>query len=297
MSITRKLAGSVAALATIALLAGCAGGASGDKGSEDNPIKIGVVGESDAQWPAFTKAAKDAGINVKLVDFAQYEQPNPALAAGEIDLNQFQHLVYLGEYNEKSGSDLTPIGSTAIYPLGLYSSKYDSVDEIPAGSTVAVSSDPSNQARGLLVLQSAGLISLSGGGNIFSGLDEVDTAASKVKVTELEPSLTATSLPDVAAAVINNDFVAKAGLKEQDAIAQDDPNDEKALPYANVFVSRAEDKDNETYKKLVSIFQDTASVQEGLQESSGDTAIPLKTPVDELAASLAQVEKDVKANK
>ncbi|MGO3886390.1 MAG: MetQ/NlpA family ABC transporter substrate-binding protein [Mycetocola sp.] len=299
MSITRKLAGTIAGLSAIVLLAGCASGA-GDadaKGSEENPVKIGVVGASDPQWTSFAEAAEAEGISIDVIDFAQYEQPNPALTAGEIDLNQFQHIVYLGEYNQSSGEDLTPIGATAIYPLGLYSTQYDSVEDIPADATVAVSNDPSNQARGLLVLQSAGLIELTGGGSIFSGLDEVDTAASKVKVTELEPSLTATSLPDVAAAVINNDFITDAGLSADDAIAQDDPSDPNALPYVNVFAAKAEDKDNETYLKLVQIFQDTQSVQDDLVETSGGTAVLLKTPVADLVESLATVQADIAESK
>ena len=130
-------------------------------------MKIGVVGKGDAQWAAFEEAAADEGITVELVDFADYAQPNPATTEGELDLNQFQHIVYLADYNVSAGEDLTPIGATAIYPLGLYSQKYDSVEDIPEGETVAVPNDASNQARGLLVLQSAGLIELKSGGTIF----------------------------------------------------------------------------------------------------------------------------------
>ncbi len=105
------------------------------------------------------------------------------------------------------------------------------------------------------MLQSAGLIELTSGGTIFSDLADVDEAKSKVKVTALEASLTPTSLPDVAAAVINNDFVQDAGLTFEDAIAQDDPADPNALPYVNIFAARADEADNATYRKLVEIFQ------------------------------------------
>src|SRR5690606_3455675 len=131
--------------------------------------------------------------------------------------------------------DLVPVGSTAIYPLGLYSQKVDSVEEIKAGDTVVVPDDDTNQARALLVLQSNGLIKLKDGGSIFSTLADVDTDASKVKVKAIKADLTPTSLPDVAAAFVNNDFVEKAGLSFDDAIAKDDPTDPKALPYVNIF--------------------------------------------------------------
>ncbi|WP_144873766.1 MetQ/NlpA family ABC transporter substrate-binding protein [Microbacterium sp. 1.5R] len=301
---SRRTTSLIAALAAVPLfvaLSGCAtatsdAGSGGDSGG-DETVKIGVVGKGDPQWAPFVEAAADEGITVELVDFGSYEQPNPALKEGEIDLNQFQHIVYLANYNVSSGSDLEPIGSTAIYPLGLYSKKYDDVDSIPEGETVAVPDDASNQARALLVLQSAGLVELKSGGSIFSDLADVDTAKSKVKVTALEAALIPTSLPDVAAAVINNDFVQDAGLTFDDAIAQDDPEDPNALPYVNIFAARAEDADNETYLKLVEIFQTNEDVQAGLLESSGDTAVPLQTPVEDLVASLDKVEKDTEAQK
>lgn len=302
---SRRTTSILAALAVVPLfvaLAGCAtatsDAGSGSEGSTENEVvKIGVVGKGDAQWPAFVDAAADEGITVELVDFGSYEQPNPALTEGEIDLNQFQHIVYLAEYNNASGSDLTPIGSTAIYPLGLYSTKFDDVDSIPEGETVAVPDDASNQARALNVLQQAGLVELKSGGTPYSDLADIDTDTSKVKVTALEAALIPTSLPDVAAAIINNDFVKDAGLTFEDAIAQDNPEDASALPYVNIFAARAEDADNKTYRKLVEIFQTNEAVQKGLLESSGGTAVALQTPVKDLVASLKKVQEDAAAKK
>ncbi|UOQ88508.1 MetQ/NlpA family ABC transporter substrate-binding protein [Agromyces endophyticus] len=290
---------ALAAVPLVASLAACAsnGAAAGAEGGSDDVVKIGVVGAGDPQWDAFEKAAADEGITIDVVDFSDYTQPNPATTEGELDLNQFQHIVFLADYNVSAGQDLAPIGATAIYPLGLYSTKYESVDDIKQGETVAVPNDPSNQARALLVLQSAGLIELKSGGTIFSDLADIDEGASKVKVTALEASLTPTSLPDVAAAVINNDYVADAGLSFDDAIAQDDPTDPNALPYVNIFATRAEDQDNATYRKLVEIFQTDPDVQAGLIEASGGTAVPVTTPVGELEDSLAKVQADTEAHK
>lgn len=298
---TTSVLAALVAVPLVVALSGCATASSdagsGDSGSADETVKIGVVGKGDEQWAPFVEAAAEDGITVELVDFGSYEQPNPALTEGEIDLNQFQHIVYLAEYNNASGSDLTPIGSTAIYPLGLYSKKYDDVDSIPKGETVAVPDDASNQARALNVLQQAGLVELKDGGTPYSDLAQVDTEKSKVKVTALEAALIPTSLPDVAAAIINNDFVQDAGLTFDDAIAQDDPEDASSLPYVNIFAARAEDADNETYLKLVEIFQTNEDVQAGLQESSGGTAVALQTPVEDLVASLKKVQKDADAEK
>ena len=275
--------------------ASASGEATTAKGSESDPVRIGVVGAGDPYWQTYVDAAAAEGITVELINFTDYPQPNPALTEGEIDLNQFQHIVYLADYNVSNDQDLVPIGSTAIYPLGLYSTQYASVSEIPDGSTVAVPDDDSNQARALLVLQSAGLVKLSDGGSIFSKIADIDEANSRVKVTALDAALTATSLPDVAAAIINNDYVGDANLEASDAIAQDDPSDANALPYVNIFASRAEDKTNPVYLKLVEIYQNTQSVLDGVQEASGNTAEFLTVSQSDLEASLADVESDIRA--
>ena len=293
-----KKKGRLFALIAVVVVVLLAAGFVATRGGDDQKaIKIGVVGASDPYWATYEKAAAKEGINVEIIDFTSYAQPNQALSEGELDLNQFQHIVYLADYNVSTKNDLTTIGATAIYPLGLHSKKYNSVNDIKAGETVAVPNDESNQARGLLVLQSTGLITLKSGGSIFSDLSDIDVASSKVKVKALDAALTATSLEDLAAAIINNDFVEKAGLKFSDAIAQDDPKDPNALPYVNIFAARSEDKDNKTYKKLVEIYQNTKAVTDGANKISGNTGIFLKTPVSDLEASLKKVENDTVAQK
>lgn len=296
----KSLAAVALALPLALLLGGCATGSddsagSGDAGQTEGPVRIGVVGAGDPYWETYTEAAAAEGIEIELVDFTEYTQPNPALSAGELDLNQFQHVIYLATYNEQSGEDLVPIGATAIYPLGLYSTQYDSVEDIPEGETVAVPNDESNQARGLLVLQSAGLVELKDGGSIFSTVADV-LDSSKVKVEALDAAFTATSLPDVAASIVNNDFLEDAGLTPEDAIATDDPSDPNALPYVNIFAARAEDADNETYQKLVEIYQNSQDVLDGVQEASGGTAEFVTTPAADLFASLEDVQEDIAAN-
>jgi D-methionine transport system substrate-binding protein len=264
------------------------------RGSPDEPVKIGVVGASDPYWELYKDAAADAGISVEIIDFTDYAQPNPALTEGDLDLNQFQHIIYLAQYNESAGQDLAPVGATAIYPLGLYSTKYTSLDDIQEGETVAVPSDASNLARALLVLQAAGLVELEDGGSPFSTVDDVlDT--SKVEVITLEAALTPTSLPDVAAAVINNDFVEDADLSFDDALATDDPADASAQPYINIFAARAEDKNDKVLLELVDIFQNTQAVTDGVLEVSGGSAVLVTTPVGELEDSLATVQESYAA--
>ena len=273
-------------------LAGLLGACSSDSGS-DEPIRIGVVGAADEQWKIFEQKAEAAGFDVEIVDFQDYAQPNPALTQGELDLNQFQHLKYLSEYNVSAGEDLVPIAATAVYPLGLYSKQYSSVEEIPEGAEIAIPNDPSNLARGLLVLQDAGLVVLRDGGSAYSTEADV-LPESKVKVTPVDAAQTAIALNSVAASIINNDFVADAGLNPADAIFQDDAASEAARPYINVWAVRAEDKDNEEFFTLIEIWKDQ-EVQDALLEQSGGTAVLANQSAEELQGYLEKIQADTAA--
>lgn len=277
-------------------LVGCSAASGADDaalGSAENPVQLGVVGASEPYWATYEAAVEAEGIELEIVDFADYNQPNPATSEGELDLNQFQHIIYLADYNVNAGDDLQPIGSTAIYPIGLYSDKYASADEIPDGETVIVPNDDTNQARGLLVLQSAGLVSLQDGGSPYSTVADVIEEESRVTVQAVDAAITATSLPDVAAAIVNNDFIEDAGLDPESAIAQDDPSDPAAAPYINVFATQAELVDDEVLNRLVEIYQSNADVQAGALEASGGTGLFTVTPKADLQAALAEVEAEL----
>lgn len=291
MNRTRTLSLSgIAIVGALALSACGGGGEEAELGSEGNPVRLGVVGASEPYWATYEEAVEADGIQLEIVDFTEYTQPNPALSEGELDINQFQHIQYLADYNVSSGDDIQPIGATAIYPLGLYSENYDSVEQIPEGEEVVVPNDTVNQARGLLVLQSAGLITLQDGGNASSTLEDIIEEESRVTVSALDAAVTVTSLPDVAGAIINNDFINDAGLSPEDALAQDDPSDPAALPYVNIFAAQAQDTENETLQRLVEIYQTNQDVLDGAQESAGGTAVFLQTPASELQASLEETE-------
>lgn len=265
----------------------------GADGQPLTEVRIGVADASEPYWETYTDELEDEGIKLEIENFTDYAQPNPQLSEGAIAVNQFQHLLYLASYNVANEDDLTPIGSTAIYPLGLYSNEYDSPEDIPDGETVVVPDDDTNQARALLILQEAGLIELADGGSAYSTVADVEDS-SRVEVQAVQADLTGTSLPDVAAAVINNDFVENTGLTFDDAIAQDDPADASAQAYVNIFVVRSEDADDETFQTLVDVYQNSDAVQEGVLESSGGTAELVKIPAEELQATLADLEEQTR---
>lgn len=302
MSLKKRgaLAASVAALAIAATaLVGCApeSAPAGDGGSSEGPVRIGVVPGGQPYWEVFVEEAAAEGIEVEIVDFSEYPQPNPALSAGDLDLNQFQHIIYLANHNVEANDDLVALGSTVVYPLNVFSEKYDDVKDIPEGGTVAIPNDESNRARALLVLQSLGLLELKDGGSATSGVEDVIADKSRVKVTELGAELIPASLPDVDAGVVNNDYVGPAGLDFADSLGSDSAEDPAVAPYTNIFAARAEDKDNKTYLKLVEIYQTNEKVQAALKDYVGEGAVLVKLEQSKLAEILAQAEEDYRASK
>ncbi|GAA2827847.1 D-methionine transport system substrate-binding protein [Leucobacter komagatae] len=302
MSVKKRslIAASVAALAIAATaLTGCASDSSpkGEGAEADGPVRIGVVPGGQPYWETFVDEAKKEGIEVEIVDFSEYPQPNPAVSAGDLDLNQFQHIIYLATHNVDADDDLVALGSTVVYPLNLFSNKYTDVKDIPEGGTIAIPNDESNRARALLVLQKLGLLELKDGGSATSTPDDIIADKSRVKVTELAADIIPASLPDVDGGVVNNDFVALGGLDFKDSLGSDSADDAAVEPYTNIFAARAEDKNNKTYLKLVDIYQNNETFQSALKDYVGEGAVSVKLSQDDLAKLLADAEDNYRATK
>ena len=219
-------------------------------------IRVGTVGGPDAQvWAVVQKVAKREGLDVKVVEFNDYVQPNAALDAGDLDANSFQHQPYLDSQIRQRGYKLVGVGLTYISPIAVYSKKLKSLNDLPQGAKVAVPNDPSNENRALLLLQSKGVIALKAGaganGNNATPLD-IARNPKKLKLLELDAAQLPRALTDVDAAVINTNYALAAGLRPtQDAIAIEDVHS----PYANLIAVRAQDKDKPWVKKLVAAYQ------------------------------------------
>ena len=224
--------------------------------ADDKVIKVGTISGPDAQiWQVVQKVAKREGLNVKVIEFNDYVQPNAALDAGDLDANSFQHQPYLDSQIKQRGYKIVNAGLTYISPLGVYSKKLKSLKDLPQGAKVAVPNDPSNENRALLLLQSQGVIKLKAGagtnGSNATPLDVADNPK-KVKLIELDAAQLPRSLSDVDAAAINTNFALAAGLQPtKDAIALEDVHS----PYANLIAVRIKDKDQPWVKKLVAAYQ------------------------------------------
>ncbi|MBL1077718.1 methionine ABC transporter substrate-binding protein [Nocardia sp. 2] len=252
-------------------------------------VRIGVNDLAQPHWEVFQRKAADAGITVEYVSFSDYNQPNPALAQGQIDLNKFQHVRYLANYNARNNQNLVPIGATEVFPLALYSKKHRSVTEIPQGGEITLSNNPANQVRPLLSLAAAGLITLKNGASWDSQIEDVDKATSRVKLTTIDPTLTAQSLDSVDAAFVDDTFAVPAGLTEQQIIYTDDPERPNLKQYINIFAARVEDKDNPTFLKLVQIYHDP-EVEAAIKAESGYRGTFKNNDQADLQATLTELE-------
>ena len=221
-------------------------------------VKLGVVGSiyEDLWTPAKEKLA-DEGIDLEFVQFSDYVTPNNALANGEIDLNAFQHRIYLQSEIDNYGYEIENIGNTFIISLNLYSDKVKSVDELKDGDTVAIPDDVTNGGRALKVLEAAGLIKLKDSAEFNPTIDDIETYNTKITIEELKANVIPSTLADVTAAVVNGNYTLDFGLKTEDAIYKDDQLDIEE--YWNLIAARSADLEDadklETYKKVVAAFQ------------------------------------------
>ena len=251
-----------AVLLTLSLTA-CGSKPAGDSAaSEPVTVKLGVVGAIyEDLWKPAQEALKAENIDLELVQFSDFVTPNNALANNEIDLNAFQHRIYLQSEIESAGYEIETIGNTFIIPLNIYSQKISSVEELKDGDVVAIPDDLTNGGRALKVLEAAGLIKISDAAGFNPTLEDIETYNVGITIEELKANVIPSALPDVAAAVVNGNYALDFGLKTEEAIYKDSVLDVEE--YWNLIAARTADLSDpakvETYRKVVQAFQSEAT--------------------------------------
>lgn len=242
--------------------------------AEGTTIKIGVVGEYNEVLEKVIERYEEAtGNKVELQKFSDYSQPNEALIAGDIDLNAYQHHKFLDEFNESKGSDLISIGDTMLAPMGLYSEKIKSIDELEDGAKVAIPNDPTNGSRALFLLQEAGLIKVDGQAGELIGVDKVTDNPKNLEIIEMDASTTPRSLEDVDIAAVNDTFALDSGLDKEKSVFVEDPKSESVKEYINLIAARKEDENNEAYKEFVKYYQ-TEETKKDMEEITKGAWLP-----------------------
>lgn len=237
----------------------------------EETVSVGIVsGPAEEIWEIVVNEAAEEGIEVELELFTDYNQPNVALDNGSLDLNAFQHVAFLEDWNSANDGTLAPLGFTFVSPMGTYSEKISSLDELKDGDIIGIPNDPTNGGRAILALEIAGVIEVDDAAGALATPEDITDNPLNLKFEELDAAQLAATLPDVAVAIINTNFATDAGLSLKDAIFVDaDYPDQLNELYKNVIAATEETKDNETLLRVVELYQTEAVAQAIYDLSNG----------------------------
>ena len=197
------------------------------------------VAASPTPHAEILNAAKDIlaeqGIDLEVIEFTEYVQPNLVTESGEVDANYFQHTPYLDSFNEENGTHLVSVGAVHYEPFGIYPGKSDDLANIADGATIAIPSDTTNEARALQLLAAQGLITVRDDAGLTATVNDITENPHNIKFEEIEAAQLPRTVQDVDFAVINGNYALAAGFSvKNDALATEDASSEAAQTYANI---------------------------------------------------------------
>ena len=243
------LALALSSVLALSLLAGCgssntpaASGSSGSAGSASTGETVTLkVGASITPHAEILNQCKpilaEQGIDLEVVEYTDYVQPNTALEEGSLDANYFQHINYLNWFNGEYNTHLVSAASVHYEPFGIYAGKVSAIADLKDGDEIDIPNDGSNETRALLLLQQEGLITLKEGITAASNATVLDIESYNVNVTiqEMEAAQLAQALPGIAMAVINGNYALQGGLNAgSDALAIEAADGDAAQEYGNI---------------------------------------------------------------
>jgi len=218
-------------------------------------VRVGITsGSAQDIFKIVQQVGKKNGLDIKVVSFNDYQLPNAALAAGDIEANAFQHLPFLENQVKARGFKIASAGLTVTAPLAFYSRKFKSLDQLPDGARVGIQNDPSNGNRALQLLAAKGLIGLTPAALANNAATPRDVTGNpkKLKLVELDAAQLPRSLDDLDVAALNDDFAQQIGLNaSRDGLAMEDPRGR----YANLIAVRMQDLDKPWVRQLVAAYQ------------------------------------------
>ncbi|MDR5773898.1 MULTISPECIES: MetQ/NlpA family lipoprotein [unclassified Caballeronia] len=240
--------------ALFSLLLACGVMSAAPSFAANQTVRVGIMsGEDEDVWRTVAANAAKQGLTVKVTTFADYTQPNEALAQHDLDANSFQHKPYLDAQIQARHYDIVPVGFTYVQPIGLYSRKVKSVAALPQNATIAVPNDPSNEGRALLLLQANGVIKLRDNVGLLPTARDIADNPKHVQIKELDAGIVGRAIGDVDAAVVNTDWAIKAGIQiPQERIAQEKV---PGNPYRNFLAVNAKDAQAPWVKTLQTSYQ------------------------------------------
>jgi len=263
----KKVLALTLALALALGLAACGGG--------DKTVKVGATPAPHAEILEIAKdlMAKD-GYTLEIVEYNDYIQPNNSVEDGSLLANYFQHITYMNDFNQSSGTHLVNAAGIHYEPFGLYAGKTASLSELADGAQIAVPNDATNEARALLLLEQEGLIKLNDGVGLNATKSDIAENPHNYEIVELEASQLPARLQDVDAAVINGNYAIDAGLKVSDALAVEAADGAAAEAYVNVVAVKEGNENNEAVKALVKALQ-SDEVRAFIESTYDGAVVPL----------------------
>lgn len=272
-------------ITSIVILAACG------QDKDTKKVTIGIASNDSKAWEKVKELAKKENIDLEIKQFSDYNVPNTALNDGDIDMNAFQHFAFLEEYKKaNNGTEITPIRTSVLAPLGIYSEKLKDIKEVKNGAKVVIPNDVSNQARALKLLEKAGLIKLNDNFGLSSSIKDIKDNPKNLDIKAVDAQQTARALSDVDISVINNGVATKAGLDaKKDPLFLEDAKGNATKPYINIIAVNSKDKDNETYKKIAALYH-SEEAKEALKEDTKDGEIIVDLKPEEIK----QIEASLK---
>lgn len=267
----RKILSAVLVLTLVgATLVGC-----GKKEGVDKTIVVGASSTPHAKILEQARPAiEEAGYELKIIEYADYVQPNVALDAGDLDANYFQHVPYLEQYNSENGTNLVSAAIIHYEPFGIYPGKTETIDALADGAQIAVPNDATNEARALLLLEAQGLITLKDGVGLNATINDIVDNPKKLEIIEIEAAQLARSLQDVDLAVINGNYAIEAGKNvSKDAVAVEDKDSLAADTYGNIIAVKSGNESREDIKVLIKALQ-SDTVRNYINETFEGAVVP-----------------------
>ena len=246
--------------------------------AEGEAVKI-KIGATPSPHAEILEAAKDAlkkkGVEIEIVTYNDYVQPNLATEQGQIDVNYFQHLPYLEDFNKENNTHVVSVGKVHYEPFGIYAGKSNDLKAIQDGAKIAVPNDTTNEARALLLLEANGIIKLKDGAGLTATKQDIVENPHNVEIYEVEAAQIPRSLDSVDFACMNGNFAIQANYKPSDALAAEDAQSEAAQTYANIVAVEEKNKDAEWVKTLVEVLH-SKEIQDFINEKYEGGVVPIQ---------------------
>ena len=280
---------SLFALSAVVALAACSNqttsnSTTSNSKSELKTVKVASVGSDADIWRHIAESdqAKKAGLKIEVEELNGGVPLNQAVAEGSVDANAFQSIGYLQGFNESNSSKLIPIGTTYIEPMGLYSKKVKSLNDLPNGAKIAIPDNPYNTTRALRLLETAGLIKLPADFKEGTGTpSDIVENKKNFEFLLIDDTTSIRVLDDVDLIAIGNTIALEGGLNVlKDALFYEKA-DESTITSINVIVVKSGNESNDDYKKLVDLYHD-ADVQKFISDKFQGTKVEVKKPISEV---------------